>query len=39
MKGVTVGARSVIGAGAIVTKSVPPGEIWGGNPAKLIRKL
>ena len=39
MKGVTVGERSVIAAGAIVVKSVPPGEIWGGNPAKFIRKL
>jgi hypothetical protein len=39
LKGVTVGAESVIAAGAIVTKSVPPGEIWGGNPARFIKKL
>lgn len=39
LKGVTIGAESVIAAGAIVTKSVPPGEIWGGNPARFIKKL
>ena len=39
LKGVTVGKASVIAAGAVVVKSVPPGEIWGGNPAKCIRKI
>jgi acetyltransferase-like isoleucine patch superfamily enzyme len=39
LKGVTVGAESVVAAGAIVVKSIPPGEIWGGNPARFIRKL
>jgi len=39
MKGVTIGRESVIAAGAVVVKSVPPGEIWGGNPAKFIRAL
>ena len=24
---------------AVVVKSIPPGESWGGNPAKFIRKL
>ncbi|MNS12251.1 2,3,4,5-tetrahydropyridine-2,6-dicarboxylate N-acetyltransferase [compost metagenome] len=38
LKGVTIGARSIIGAGSIVTKNVPADEIWGGNPAKFIRK-
>ncbi len=38
-KGVTIGRESVIGAGAVVVRNVPPGEIWGGNPARFIRKL
>ncbi|MBQ2974729.1 MAG: acyltransferase [Clostridia bacterium] len=38
LKGVTVGMHSIIGAGSVVTKDVPDYEIWGGNPAKFIRK-
>ncbi len=38
LKGVTIGDDSVIGAGAVVAKNVPAGEIWGGNPAKFIKK-
>ena len=39
LKGVSIGNRSIVAAGSIVTKSIPPDELWGGNPAKLIRKL
>lgn len=39
MKGVTIGQESVIAAGAVLVKNVPPHEIWGGNPAQFIRKL
>lgn len=35
--GVTVGRGSVITAGAVVTKDVPPCEVWGGVPAKKIK--
>jgi len=38
LKGVTVGENSIIAAGSIVTKVIPDGEIWGGNPAKFIKK-
>lgn len=39
LKGVTIGRNSIIGAGSVVTRSVPDNEIWGGNPAKFIKKL
>lgn len=34
--GVTIGNNAIVAAGSLVTKSVPPGEIWGGVPAKKI---
>lgn len=39
MKGVHIGARSIVAAGSVVVKSIPSDEIWGGNPAKFIRKI
>lgn len=39
LKGVTIGEKSIIAAGSVVTKSVPKHEIWGGNPAKFIKKI
>jgi len=39
LKGVTIGSNSIIGAGSVVTKSVPDNEIWGGNPAKCLKKI
>lgn len=39
LKGVTIGARSIIAAGSVVTKSIPSDCIAGGNPAKVIRNL
>lgn len=39
LKGVTIGARSIIGAGSVVTCNVPSDEIWAGNPAKFVKKL
>lgn len=38
LKGVTIGARSIIGAGSVVTKSIPADCIAAGNPCKVIRK-
>lgn len=39
LKGVTVGEGSVVAAGSIVTKDVPPWSLVGGNPARIIRNL
>ena len=39
MKGVTIGARSVIGAGSVVTHDIPADCVAAGNPCKVIRSL
>lgn len=38
MHGVKIGTGAVVAAGSVVTKDIFKDEIWGGNPAKLIRK-
>ena len=37
--GLTVGEDAMIGAGAVVTKDIPAGQLWMGNPAKYIRDI
>lgn len=39
LKGVHIGARTIIAAGSIVTKSIPEDCVAGGNPCRVIRKL
>jgi maltose O-acetyltransferase len=39
LKGVTIGAHSVIGAGSVVARSIPEGVIAVGNPARVVRDL
>ena len=34
-----IGDGAVIGAGSVVTKDVPAGEIWAGNPARKLRSI
>lgn len=38
MPGVTIGDGAIIAAESVVTSTVPPYSIYGGNPAKCIRK-
>lgn len=38
LKGVEIGAGSVVGIGSILTKSIPAGSIAVGNPAKVIKE-
>ena len=37
--GVTIGDRTVIGAGSVVTKDVPSDVVAVGNPARILRRL
>ncbi len=37
--GVSIGARSIIGSGSVVTKNIPEDVFVGGNPCKVIRQL
>lgn len=39
LPGVTIGNHSVVAAGAVVTKDVPPYSLVGGVPAKILKKL
>ncbi len=39
LAGITIGENSIVGAGAVVTKDVPPNSIVAGVPAKLIKKI
>ena len=36
--GINIGRGAVIGAGSVVTKNVPDGQTWAGNPAKLLKE-
>jgi len=38
MPGVVIGKGSVVGAGSVVTKDVPPYVVVGGNPARIIKR-
>lgn len=37
LNGVHIGEGAIVAAGSVVTKDIPPYEIWGGNPAVKIR--
>ncbi|PYR12020.1 MAG: N-acetyltransferase [Acidobacteria bacterium] len=37
--GVEIGENAIVGAGSVVTKSVPAGAIVAGNPARVLRRI
>jgi len=37
--GITIGKGARIGAGSVVTRDVPAGQVWIGNPARLLDKI
>jgi acetyltransferase-like isoleucine patch superfamily enzyme len=37
--GVQIGDQAVVGAGSVVTKNIPAGQIWAGNPARYFRNV
>ena len=37
--GVTIGEDAIIGIGSVVTKDIPAGEVWAGNPARFLKKV
>jgi len=39
MCGITIGENAIVGAGAVVTKDVPPNSVVAGVPAKIIKKI
>ncbi len=39
LPGGSIGARAVIGAGSVVTRSIPPGVFAAGNPCRVIREI
>jgi carbonic anhydrase/acetyltransferase-like protein (isoleucine patch superfamily) len=38
-KGVSIGANSIVGAGAVVINTVPPNVVVAGNPARVVKPL
>ena len=36
--GINIGRGAIIGAGSVVTKNVPDGQVWAGNPAKPLKE-
>ena len=39
LKGITIGCGSVVGAGSVVTRDVPPHVVVAGNPARVLKEL
>ena len=38
LPGIVIGRNAMVGAGSVVTKNIPQGEVWIGNPARFYKK-
>ena len=39
LPGITIGENVIVGAGSVVTKDIPSGELWLGNPAHFVKRV
>jgi acetyltransferase-like isoleucine patch superfamily enzyme len=39
LPGIRIGNNSIVGAGSVVTKNIPPNQIWVGNPARYVKDI
>jgi UDP-2-acetamido-3-amino-2,3-dideoxy-glucuronate N-acetyltransferase len=39
LSGLTIGRNAMIGAGSVVTRNVPPNQVWVGNPAHFLKEI
>lgn len=39
LPGLTIGENAMVGAGSVVTKDIPAGELWVGNPARFLKRI
>ena len=38
-RSLTIGDRRFLGAGSVLTRDIPPGQVWAGNPARFLKNV